>query len=576
MKNLPLLAILISMFVFTACKDNNGNETTPSTTTITFDHSDPLEVDLSTTIPTIKGTITNDDGLSSYSVTILEGSTQEVLISNASLNNVTTYSFDIEVDFTINTKSLTISAIDAGGNTTTKTLTFSVTDSGDVDPTPTGKELAFPGAEGHGALTTGGRGGKVLIVNSLEDNATKSGTLRWAINQTGARTVVFQVSGDIVLSSPLKISKGDLTIAGQTAPGDGICVRGDYMQLSDGLDNVIIRYIRFRSAVGSGEYDAAWGRNCSNIILDHCSFSWGNDEVASFYNNENFTMQWCMITESFYNSTHPKGMHGYGGLWGGMNATFHHNLIAHHTSRNPRFCGGRFHWDTWEKELVDFRNNVIYNWASNSAYGGEAAKINMVNNYYKPGPATQSSKTHRIVEIYGGTNDTDYPEDGQWYIDGNYVYGNSTVTADNTQGVDFKNTIATSLSELLVSSPFDISENMTTETAEEAFVSVLASVGASLSRDAVDARIVEEAKEGTATYGGTYGAGTGIIDSQTDVGGYPTLSQYDEITDNDGDGMDDDWETANGLDPGNSADHSKYTLSDVYTNLEVYMNSLVE
>jgi hypothetical protein len=292
--------------------------------------------------------------------------------------------------------------------------------------------FAFPGAEGYGKVATGGRGGKVVKVTTLNDAGT--GSLRAAIAETGARIIIFEVSGNIKLNSRIQIKNGNVTIAGQTAPGDGICIQ-DY-EMNVDADNVIIRYMRFRMGdLTRNEQDALWGRYHQNMVIDHCSMSWSIDECSSFYANKNFTMQWCVLSESLNKSFHEKDDHGYGAIWGGSNATFHHNLLAHHNSRNARFDGGHRTGtgsSPFGIDKVDYRNNIIYNWGSNSAYGGENGEYNLVANYYKAGPGTATSRKSRIIEISMETDLVKYgPGFGKFYASGNYVDGNLAVTQDN-------------------------------------------------------------------------------------------------------------------------------------------------
>ena len=438
---------------------------------------------------------------------------------------------------------------------------------------------AFPGAEGYGKYVTGGRGGKVIYVTNLNDSGT--GSLRAAINQAGPRIVVFKVSGNIELKSELNVTD-NITIAGQTAPGGGITIK-DYNVKVRG-NNVILRYLRFRMGdTYDVENDALGGRFQKNIIVDHCSMSWSTDECVSFYQNENFTLQWCIISESLRNSVHAKGAHGYGGVWGGKNASFHHNLLAHHDSRNPRL--GEYANDIFAKtDLVDIRNNVIYNWGGNSCYGGDAMNVNLVNNYWKPGPGTSNSTKERILST-GRSLDTTSPLYGIWgkyFVDGNYVVGSPRTTQDNwTYGV-YSQFHGSQLpvsdadkEEVKIEAPHPFGE-ITTHTATKAYELVLENAGANLFRDAVDKRAVDDTRSGTVSImNGGNGSTNGYIDTPSATGGWPVLPSGTAPTDTDGDGMPDLWETEKGLNPANGSDGNLKTVDGLYTNIEVYINSLV-
>ena len=461
---------------------------------------------------------------------------------------------------------------------------------------------SFPGAEGFGRYTTGGRGGAVYHVTSIADDGSV-GTFRWALNKAGKRTIVFDVSGTIHLTSSLGISSPNVTIAGQTAPGDGICI-ADY-PFTIGASNIIVRFIRIRLGnlnVAYHEGDGFGGMDQQNIIVDHCSVSWSIDECLSVYGMKNATVQWCIASQSLRNSGHIKGAHGYGGNWGGSGASYHHNLMAHHDSRTPRL-GPRP--STQTDERMDMRNNVIYNWAGNGCYGGEGMNVNIVNNYYKPGPGTKQRSAaiqYRISSV--GIRTTAYCETypsfapmlhvwGDFFVNGNYMYGNNDVTSDNwTKGmyaqisnstnVDYLFTQATK-DTLKLSAPINYPYT-TTHTPEKAYEQVLKYAGASLSRDWVDTLMVYDTRNGLASHTGT-GSGDvyGIIDSQNDNkpsnapgdwSPWPTLNSTACPVDTDKDGIPDAWETANGLNPDNAIDGSTLN-SDGYTMLEVYMNSLV-
>ena len=475
---------------------------------------------------------------------------------------------------------------------------------------------AFPGAEGGGMLTTGGRGGKVLHVTNLNDSG--EGSLRWAVEQKGARTVVFDVAGIIELQSDLVIQNGDLTIAGQTAPGDGICLKNRTTNVK--ACNVIIRFIRFRlgdeypwteSDIKAGKadgQDAVWGRYQDNVIIDHCSMSWCVDECASFYANRFFTLQWCILTESMAQCRlHSKGSHGYGGIWGGRDATFHHNLLSCHNNRTPRFDHPNVYDATSLKARrgnVDHRNNVIYNWGSGSGcYGGNGSYINMVANYYKPGPASKDRKFFIQADCHYTTSNKDsagktiietyqYP---YLYMEGNVHTKYPELTADNSKGVNWSSATNSYNGDVvsneghLLAAPLEIlaaegaKASVTTHSAEAALEKVCAWAGASLRRDSVDGRATSDALSGIATCkDGGNGSKNGIIDSPSAVGGWPSYSASDEekaaVKDTDGDGMPDDFEKLMCLDPSDPSDGALKTLDPKgrYTNLEMYLHYLVK
>jgi hypothetical protein len=475
---------------------------------------------------------------------------------------------------------------------------------------------AFPGAEGHGRYITGGRGGEVVHVTNLNDSGT--GSLRDAVSKAN-RTVVFDVAGIIALKSDLTI-KDNITIAGQTAPAPGITIR--YFTVRPGANN-IIRFIRIRRGeevnVNEGA-DALWQRQKTGYMLDHCSFSWSIDEVASFYDNNNFTMQWCTIGEALVNAGHGKGAHGYGGIWGGKLASFHHNMLIHLYNRAPRFNGARYDWKgytsnklysqyNWQNavqaENVDFRNCIMFN-TGNGCYGGPGGGyINMVNNYYKTGPAKKTSyiTTASVAnKTSSSDNQTYWTMFSSYFISGNNLDGTENVDWNKVQydsGTKTKNGVRytpdpnhyygdtvtyvkiddTDCVSMKLTEPAPTGE-VTTHTAAQAYEKVLSYAGASLFRDAVDERFVNETKTGTITYKGSVTKTAGWIDVVADQGTYELESTTRPAGfDTDGDGMPDDWETANGLNPNSADDGNAYTLDSEkkwYTNIEVYINSLVE
>lgn len=463
------------------------------------------------------------------------------------------------------------------------------------------KTPAFPGAEGYGRYTTGGRGGNVYAVTNLNDSG--NGSLRWALSQAGPRTIVFNVDGTIHLKSALTIPS-NTTVAGQTAPGQGICV-ADFPFSIKG-SNVIVRYMRIRlgntnvSLDEADGWDGFGGYDCRDIMIDHCSVSWSIDECLSVYGNINSTVQWCIAAQSLVNSGHSKGAHGYGAIWGGSGASFHHNLMAHHSSREPRL-GGRP--TTQLDERIDMRNNVFYNWGGEGSYGYEAQNVNIVNNYFKPGPGTtvsmKESKAMRIAAVGIRTNSyiSQYPAYadclhvwGKYFVDGNY---NSMYTSVNTKNwelgvynqVNADNCDGTwtqlTKDSIKLSEPIPF-VHTTTQSARDAYDLVVEYAGACKGgHDDLDAQYLKDTKGGVATSTGS-GLSKGFINTQNDNiyivdkhgSAWPALAEGEKWTDTDGDGIPDAWETANGLDPNDKTDGNK-TNSEGYTNLEVYMNSLV-
>jgi len=583
---------------------------------------------------------------------VYESVTTELTVTIGSLEEQTDYFFTVQAIADADDPYTNDSEVSAPVQFKTKSASAASLDLGLLEHEQDGIIRAFPGAEGAGMFTTGGRGGKAIHVTNLNDDGT--GSLRAAVKQSGARTIVFDVAGTIELKSTLKIANGNLTIAGQTAPGDGICLKGYGMEVN--ADNVIIRYLRIRpgDANGSDGTDALGGRYMQNIIVDHCSMSWSTDECVSFYVNRNMTMQYCLAYESLRNGGHGKGSHGYGGIWGGAPASFHHNILAHHDSRNPRLDSPEQYGDgptpgttaankgiNRTDRLLDFRNNVVYNFCNFPAYGGVDITMNFVGNYYKWGPASVNGcgPSYKYDKSSGKNNETgnkachrDYFCSADTYYDNNgvsetpagcvtgnpkiHTAGNSNVL-DSSLAPNFDSKHATddnqagfipgTTSGAKGSCPFlpvwasanypvrTIPDgkacSVTTHTAADAFAVLVQYCGASLRQDAADKRVLDDVKNGT----GASGEGTtttnakgmkrswyGIIDSQNDKGGYPTLTATNEelakVKDTDGDGIPDYYEDLFGLDSDNAADGNAKDLDPqgLYTNLEIYLHYLVK
>ena len=593
-------AILAGMLLLASCGDDSKDDAVkvsvpeaPSTVAL---HGTPTQTSLTFQWMAVTGA-------TSYEYRLLQGTTEaatgSVTSRNVTLNGLTagtTYQFSVRA---VN------EAGKSGWSKAVEATTESDEDPGPgpgPDPQPTvsyadfaipeaeedGTARAFPGAEGGGMYATGGRGGTVYHVTSLADTNTE-GTLRYAVNQSGPRTVVFDVAGVIELQSQLNITKGDLTIAGQTAPGDGICLKGYTFRIS--ASNVIVRFIRCRMGDETATEDDAIqimshdNDKYTGIVIDHCSVSWSTDECASFYGMKDFSFQWNIVSESLRVSIHEKGTHGYGGIWGGNNVTYHHNLLAHHDSRNPRIDHD---YVSTQKGPVTLANNVIYNWRGNTTYGGESSanngsdykKYNVVGNYYKAGPATPSNHIWFLEPTTSCSNCGGTILPGHFYMTGNVMHGKSDYGSNNwsTSAVHANQSTIDKIKE---TAPY-AGNAFSLHSAEDAFTAVTAYAGASFHRDAIDARIADEARNGTATYKGSKSGIAGLIDTQGDVGGWPayaaTSDEMDALRDSDGDGIPDAVEEAWGLEKSNNSDGKATTIDPQkrYTNLEMYLHYLVK
>lgn len=543
--------------------------------------------------------------LTQGSTTVKEGSTSNRNVKVDGLTKATTYQFTVfAVVGDSKSAGATLEAKTAGeddpGVDPGTDPTIAYEEFGIPEAEEDGMARAFPGAEGGGMFATGGRGGKIYHVTSLDDNNTQ-GTLRYGIeNAERPLTIVFDVAGTIALQKQLQIKKGDLTIAGQTAPGDGICLKNYTFRIH--ASNVIVRFIRCRMGDEQKTEDDAmqvmdkYGDSFEKIIIDHCSISWSTDECASFYGMKDFTFSWNIVSESLRASVHGKGNHGYGGIWGGTNATYHHNLLAHHDSRNPRLDHD---YVSHQKGPVTISNNVVYNWSGNTCYGGESSsntgddyrKYNFVGNYYKPGPATPSNHRWLIQPTTSCSNCGGTIMPGHFYLHDNVLYGANDVTSNNWKagtssgvGVYIKES---EVAKIKAETPYDCNA-MSLHSANDAFDAVLAYAGASFAKDAIDTRIAKETKDGSYTYQGSNGSTKGLIDTQTDVddgtwvNGWPvykaTEEQISALRDADSDGIPNTVEEAWGLNKSDPKDASEYTLDPDkrYTNLEMYLHYLVK
>ena len=471
---------------------------------------------------------------------------------------------------------------------------------------------AFPGAEGFGKYTSGGRGGKVVYVTTLADDANgeTEGSLRWAMKQYPDEplTVCFAVTGEIRLVKDLRINRKNYTIAGQTAPGMGIIITHNKVNCG-GSENFIIRNIRFR--IGRNDVNGniitqnAFGaENCTQYIIDHCEFGWSTEENMNTYDSHFITVQYCIVHEGLNNSGHPKGARGYGCQWGGSPATYHHNLLANNNKRSCRFNGAQ---SNDYVVYLDYINNVQYNYegGSNGCYGGEntaklaegeynglnsAHECNFVNNYYKPGPNTTNSTKLFFMSSYARSGATSWGP-AQWYVNGNIMEGYDAINADNWKAVKTENSTKYPLDTLRVDTlirpktpwwrwtedsvygRYDFDElayaASTFESAADAFETVMDTSGV-FPRDHVSKRLVSDTRKGTYTYTGSKTGKKGIIDTEEDAEGFYAYPEVAALTDTDKDGMPDEWESANDCNP-NEPDNNVLHESG-YTMLEMYLD----
>ena len=469
--------------------------------------------------------------------------------------------------------------------------------------------VAFPGAEGFGKYTSGGRGGKVVYVTTLADDANgeTEGSLRWALKQypDAPLTVCFAVSGEIRLVKDLRVNRRNYTIAGQTAPGMGIVITHNKVNLG-GSENFIVRNIRFRVGQKNVNGDTiatnAFGaENSSHFIIDHCDFGWSLEENMNTYDGHFFTVQYCIVHEGLYKAGHPKGARGYGCQWGGSPASYHHNLLAHNNGRSCRFNGAR---NNDRVVYLDYINNVNFNYfgGSSGCHGGENTcddkyyngknsghEVNFVNNYYIKGPNTTNTRLFLVADEKRSSGD---PSKGpsQWYVAGNIFDGEPNATNDNWSAVTIKtyteeqarvdtlirtktpywdcNADSTEFSGLYDFDSYAYAAS-DFQNASDAYQTVLDTAGC-FPRDHVENRLIRETRDNTYTYTGSNAGKKGVIDLETDAEGFYDYPQVAALADTDQDGMPDEWESANGCDPTMPDNNVRHASG--YTMLEMYLD----